>query len=73
MRLFPSQRSHGRVALLRDRGETTHSPFLAVAQERDPPVPSDRGELHVLGGDAFETEFGEGIVIELGAFDGEAI
>ena len=42
MRLFPSQRSHGRVALLRDRGETTHPPFLAVAQERDPPVPSSQ-------------------------------
>ena len=32
-------RSHGRVALLRDRDETTHPPFLAVAQERDPPNP----------------------------------
>ena len=46
---------------------------------RDAPLPiptvpwEGRGELHVLGGDAFETELGEGVVVELGAFDCEAI
>ena len=30
VRLFPSQRSHGRGALLRYRDETTHSPFSTV-------------------------------------------